>query len=257
MIINPISKGGKGLLPEIIVTAPSGSTLDLMQGSVVLQTYTLSSTETQHTFTAKNTGTYTVRGTSGSDTASVEVVVDVIGQYYVHISNKLIIIGDGYSDFTMNCANLSYGSITKNSDGSITMINNYPGYDSEVNFYTEETYSLKGYSKLCFTLSSFTQLYSYGGYFKVLFTKKTDRNSYTSGTYGRTIYKLQDDNASFAVGFNSGSKWSGDYTCLNSYNAPPDNTVEVDLGELSDTESYHLYIIIDCLNITIKELLLE
>lgn len=104
MIINPISKGGKGLLPEIIVTAPSGSTLDLMQGSVVLQTYTLSSTETQHTFTVKNTGTYTVRGTSGSDTASVEVVVDAIGQFSctIEYSNELRLywLGDECEDVT-------------------------------------------------------------------------------------------------------------------------------------------------------------
>lgn len=109
MIINPISKGGKGLLPEIIVTAPSGSTLDLMQGGVVLQTYTLSSTETQHTFIVKNTGTYTVRGTSGSDTASVEVVVDVVGIYnisirfvtdLIHLTTRTVVnslnVDDGY-----------------------------------------------------------------------------------------------------------------------------------------------------------------
>lgn len=105
MIINPISTGGNGLLPEIIVTAPSGSALDLMQGSVVLQTYTLSSTETQHTFTVKNAGTYTVRGTSGSDTASVEVVVDSIGQYTATITFKvytqfLYYYGDEYEDIT-------------------------------------------------------------------------------------------------------------------------------------------------------------
>ena len=104
MIINPISKGGKGLLPEIIVTAPSGSTLDLMQGSVVLQTYTLSSTETQHTFTVKNTGTYIVRGTSGSDTASVEVVVDTIGLYSCTIEYfnglRLYWLGDECEDVT-------------------------------------------------------------------------------------------------------------------------------------------------------------
>lgn len=104
MIINPISKGGKGLLPEIIVTAPSGSTLDLIQNSVVLQTYTLSSTETQHTFAVKNTGTYTVRGTSGSDTASVEVVVDTIGQYSCTIVYSSILylynLGDECEDVT-------------------------------------------------------------------------------------------------------------------------------------------------------------
>lgn len=120
MIINPISKGGNGLLPEIIVTAPSGSTLDLMQGSVVLQTYTLSSTETQHTFTVKNTGTYTVRGTSGSDTASVEVVVDVVGRYSCTISYfnglKLYWLGDECEDVTGGWEHTGTGSLTKNSD---------------------------------------------------------------------------------------------------------------------------------------------
>lgn len=105
MVINPISKGGKGLLPEIIVTAPSGSTLDLIQNEVILQTYTLSSSETQYTFTVKNIGTYTVRGTNGSDTASVDVVVDTIGQYNCTIEYfnglKLYWLGDECEDVKM------------------------------------------------------------------------------------------------------------------------------------------------------------
>lgn len=127
MIINPISTGGNGLLPEIIVTAPSGSALDLLQGSVVLQTYTLSSTETQHTFTVKNTGTYTVRGTSGSDTASVDVVVDAIGQYSCTIEYfnglRLYWLGDECEDVTggwnsngYSQSGWSVNSGTKNTD---------------------------------------------------------------------------------------------------------------------------------------------
>lgn len=85
MIINPISYGGSGLLPEIIVTAAAGSTLDLLQNGVVLKTYTLGSTETQHTFVVKNVGEYIVKATKGTDAASRNILVDIVMQYRIEL----------------------------------------------------------------------------------------------------------------------------------------------------------------------------
>ena len=161
MIINPISKGGKGLLPEIIVTAPSGSTLDLMQGSVVLQTYTLSSTETQHTFTVKSTGTYTVRGTSGSDTASVEVVVDAIGQFSCTIQQfnglRLYWLGDECEDATGGWQwgyTQNYGSveISKESD-HVHMKVDTGNYSTYVHFIPYKQVDISNYTKFKAELS--------------------------------------------------------------------------------------------------------
>jgi hypothetical protein len=157
MIINPISLGCNGLLPEIIVTAPSGSTLDLMQGSVVLQTCTLGSSETQHTFTVKKTGTYTVRGTNGSNTASVEVSVDEIGQYYVEMTidkGKLWLYKDGdeCEDVTGGwgwCWKLSTytnGFITKNAD-NITFGEETDGYGN-LFLFTSNLIDMSRYSTL-------------------------------------------------------------------------------------------------------------
>ena len=85
MIINPINYGNNGLMPEIIVTAAAGSTLDLLQNGVVLKTYTLASTETQHTFVVKNVGEYTVKATKGTDAASRNVLVDIVMQYRIEL----------------------------------------------------------------------------------------------------------------------------------------------------------------------------
>lgn len=86
MIINPINYGSGGLMPEIIVTATAGSTLDLLQNGVVLKTYTLGSTETQYTFVVKNVGEYIVKATKGTNTTSKNVLVDIVMQYHIELS---------------------------------------------------------------------------------------------------------------------------------------------------------------------------
>ena len=85
MIINPINYGSGGLMPEIIVTATAGSTLDLIQNGVVLKTYTLGSTETQHTFVVKNVGEYIVKATKGANTTSRNILVDIVMQYRIEL----------------------------------------------------------------------------------------------------------------------------------------------------------------------------
>lgn len=86
MIINPINYGNNGLMPEIIVTADEGSTLTLIQNDVILKTYILGSTKTQHTFVVKNVGEYTVRATKGTDATSRNVLVDIVMQYHIKLS---------------------------------------------------------------------------------------------------------------------------------------------------------------------------
>lgn len=115
MIINPISYGGSGLMSEIIVTAAAGSTLDLIQNSVVLKTYTLGSTETQHTFVVKNVGEYTVKSTLGENIYSSNVLIETVGQYPVAITGKLYLynLGD-------ECESITGGWNAKNSNGSFT-----------------------------------------------------------------------------------------------------------------------------------------
>ena len=115
MIINPINYGSGGLMPEIIVTAVAGSTLDLLQNGVVLKTYTLASTETQHTFVVKNVGEYTVKSTLGDNTYSSNVLIETIGQYPVTITGKLYLYN--YGD---ECESVTGGWNAKNSNGSFT-----------------------------------------------------------------------------------------------------------------------------------------
>ena len=112
MIINPISYGGSGLLPEIIVTAAAGSTLDLLQNGVVLKTYTLGSTETQHTFVVKNVGEYTVKSTLGDNTYSSNVLIETVGQYPVTITGKLYLynLGDECESITGGWFKNYYGN---------------------------------------------------------------------------------------------------------------------------------------------------
>ena len=79
-----ITAGGKGLKPQIIVTSTSGSTIDILQDSSIVQTYTLGASETSHTFVVK-TGTYTVRKTISGTVTSTTVSVDTIAQYSITI----------------------------------------------------------------------------------------------------------------------------------------------------------------------------
>lgn len=96
MSISILNRGGisGGLKPELTVTAPSGSTIDLMQNGIIVATYTLGASETEHTFMVK-VGTYTVRGTLETQMKSVEVVIDAVGQYAVKIQYNLVIYDNG------------------------------------------------------------------------------------------------------------------------------------------------------------------
>lgn len=86
MSISILNRGASGgLKPELTVTAPAGSTIDLLQNGIITDTYTLGASETEHTFIVE-LGTYTVRGTLGTDAKSKDVLIDTVGQYDVKIS---------------------------------------------------------------------------------------------------------------------------------------------------------------------------
>lgn len=85
MSISILNRGASGgLKPELTVTAPSGSTIDLLQNSIIVDTYTLGASETEHTFVV-NVGTYTVRGTLEGQTKSETVSIDMVAQYSIEI----------------------------------------------------------------------------------------------------------------------------------------------------------------------------
>ena len=85
MSISILNRGASGgLKPELTVTAPSGSTLYLLQNGIIVATYTLGVSETEHTFTVR-VGTYTVRGMLGTHTKSFEVVIDTVGRFCTEI----------------------------------------------------------------------------------------------------------------------------------------------------------------------------
>lgn len=89
MSISILNRGASGgLKPEIVVTAPAGSTIDILQVGIIVDTYTLSASETEHIFPVKK-GTYTVRGTRDTTSKSIDVVVDATGRYNVEIAYKL------------------------------------------------------------------------------------------------------------------------------------------------------------------------
>ena len=72
-----------GFKPQIVVTAPTGSTVTATLGS---KTYTATESAGTWTFDVEEYGVYTVTATLGADTASEEVEVNVVQRYAVELS---------------------------------------------------------------------------------------------------------------------------------------------------------------------------
>lgn len=86
MSISILNRGASGgLKPELSVTAPAGSTIDLLQNGIIVNTWTLDEDKTEHTFVVR-IGTYTARATLGGKSKSVAVVIDRVAQFYVEVS---------------------------------------------------------------------------------------------------------------------------------------------------------------------------
>ena len=71
-----------GFQPQIVVTAPTGSTVTATQGSKV---YTASESSGTWTFKVEDYGTYTITATKGTLTATGEVIVEAVQQYAVEL----------------------------------------------------------------------------------------------------------------------------------------------------------------------------
>lgn len=108
-ILNRGISGGtsSGLKPELTVTAPVGSTIDILQNGIIVSTYTLGAEETEHTFVVR-VGTYTVRGILGANTTIKEVVIDIVGQYKVEIIYPLWLYREGDE-----CQNVTGGFVAQ------------------------------------------------------------------------------------------------------------------------------------------------
>lgn len=204
MSISILNRGASGgLKPELTVTAPSGSTIDILQNGIIVDAYTLSASETEHTFIVK-VGAYTVRGTLGTQTKSVEVVIDPVGRYAVEISYILWLYreGDECEDVTGGWSFDGYGweqsqayqnnkIEVKNAD-SISANFSDTGYGlSKIG--TQKAINTAGYSKLCCLVDSIKiSGYSYsldlgGNYSKVTSAYAGPAFGYAVGTIGNNI----------------------------------------------------------------------
>lgn len=165
MSISILNRGASGgLKPELTVIAPSGSTIDILQNGIVVSTYTLGASETEHTFVVK-VGTYTVRGTLGTDTAEVEAVIDTVGQYEVTIDYKLWLyregdectgITGGWNETNFYQADSNRVQLSKNADNmavNIPVWNTSGGWRKR-GFATGNKFDLSKYSTLYVEVSS-------------------------------------------------------------------------------------------------------
>ena len=172
MSISILNRGSSGgLKPELTVTAPSGSIIDLLQNEIIVATYTLGLSETEHIFTVK-LGTYTVRGTLDK-VQNKEVVIDTVGQYAVEIDYKLWLYreGDECVDITggweKTISNKVSGTITKNED-SVTI-----AATNDCAICTQNIIPVTSYQKICISVIGAGSANSNGLLFYINFNKNS------------------------------------------------------------------------------------
>jgi len=154
MSISILNRGASGgLKPELTVIAPSGSTIDLLQNGIIVDTYTFGASETEHTFVVK-VGTYTVRGTLETYNKSIDVVIDAVGQYEVVIEYKLYLYREGDECTAVTGGYVikdysNYVTLTKNSDNLLLQATASNANAFTVAYFaTEDQIPLDGYSVL-------------------------------------------------------------------------------------------------------------
>lgn len=112
MSISILNRGASGgMKPELTVIAPSGSTIDLLRNGIIIDTYTLGASETEHTFVVK-VGTYTVRWMLGEKVQNKELMIDTVGQYSVEFDGKLWLYREGDE-----CEDVTGGWVAQSWDG--------------------------------------------------------------------------------------------------------------------------------------------
>ena len=149
--------GGGGLKPEIIVTAKAGALLNLYykDSSIILQSYQLGESDTQHTFVVSVSETaYVVEDATNGK--SVEVLVDAVAVFEAEIPYTLYLYRDGdeceavtgewtYAKFAASSSYNDY-NFTKKSD---RMLTRYYNDNSSLAAFTNNPINLSGYTKLC------------------------------------------------------------------------------------------------------------
>ena len=155
-----------GLKPEIIVTAKAGSLLNLhfKDSPIILQSYQLGAEETTYTFIVSVSETaYVVEDATNS--ASVEVLVDVVAQYSIKIPYVLWIYkdGDGCDPVTggwaindsMATGRPVTGTAILNDSG--TQYINAPGY-TDASLRTKNKINVSDYSIMAVEFTAITGL---------------------------------------------------------------------------------------------------
>lgn len=221
MSISILNRGASGgLKPELVVTAPSGSKIDILQNNAVVATYTLGSSETKHTFTVK-VGTYTVRGTLDGMTKSEEVLIDTVGQYAVEIIYVEYLYNYGEQNYEWSARawkastaannNSSTPSVTINADGSASVAITSSGYTYSAGVYElVNDFDLTDYKTLTLTFN-----YSFS-------------TSYTKDSYCSKPYSY------LAVVPRSSAAWQDSAVASIGWNTSGNNqTVELDVSSIS------------------------
>lgn len=163
MIHNIITYGsGGGLVPELIVTAPNGSTVT---ANALTPTSTIvGTTTTDYIFHNIPLATYSVVATKGTQSRTESVTISEVKQYNLSIAYRLYLYneGDECTDITGGWSEITnyyhvsgskvqiknFYSITKNTD-NIVLIAKETGYNNiEHFFYTNNEMDLRGYSSI-------------------------------------------------------------------------------------------------------------
>lgn len=170
MSISIINRGASGgLKPELIITAPSSTTLDLIRNGEVVESYTMLAVELKHTFKVKK-GVYTVRGTLDDKFINeISMVVSDVRQYDAEIVEPnytmLYDFGDECVDVTGGWKEgYKYinGYITKNTDSiTITAVGNSSN-GAHISAQTNNKINCDNFVKVLFKLST-TSRHSYVG----------------------------------------------------------------------------------------------
>lgn len=156
MILNPIISSSGGLKPQIVVTAPTGSTVTCTTpGGIVIQGFEVSGTWMFSDL--PGFGTYTITASLGSESNTKSVVVDRVARYKVTIAYRLYLynLGDECTDVTGGWKrNYNYYQFTSNSGGSVQKdsdsirLINGNDYNTSVVIATNNFIDISGYSKL-------------------------------------------------------------------------------------------------------------
>lgn len=152
MILNPIIQSSSGgLKPQIIVTAPTGSTVTCTTpGGIVLTAIEISGTWTFANL--PGLGTYTINASLGTESKVKSIVIDRIAVFQVSIAYKLYLYnrGDECTDVTGGWG----GTGTKYNDSLYIHGKNGGEYSLETN----NTIDISAYTELHF-IGKVTSIY--------------------------------------------------------------------------------------------------